>query len=130
METPASSLTHAWIWAAIDELARRNDLSPSGLARLAGLDPTCLNRSKRTTGDGRLRWPSTESIAKILDATGTSLNAFAELQVSFTDKTQSTTRANSVISHLPEKSPQDPAARSETDNFTTAARTKRTIQRA
>ena len=62
-------LSHARIWAAIDRLAERNDLTASGLARRAGLDPTTFNRSKRAAADGRPRWPSTESIAKILEAT-------------------------------------------------------------
>ena len=53
-------LTHAQIWTALDRLAERAGLSPSGLARKAGLDPTTFNKSKRITGDGRERWPSTE----------------------------------------------------------------------
>lgn len=69
-------LSHARIWAAIDRLAEANDLTASGLARKAGLDPTTFNRSKRNGPDGRPRWPSTESIAKILQATGTELAAF------------------------------------------------------
>lgn len=72
-------LSHARIWAAIDELASRHDLSPSGLARRAGLDPTTFNRSKRVAADGRPRWPSTESIAKILQATGERLEEFLDL---------------------------------------------------
>lgn len=51
-------------------------MSASGLARRAGLDPTTFNKSKRTTREGKLRWPSTESIAKILDATGATLGEF------------------------------------------------------
>lgn len=66
-------LTHADVWRAIDRLAERHGLSTSGLARKAGLDPTTFNKSKRATADGRLRWPSTESIAKVLEATGASL---------------------------------------------------------
>jgi phage repressor protein C with HTH and peptisase S24 domain len=58
-------------------LADGNGLSTSALARRAGLDPTTFNRSKRVTGDGRPRWPSTESLAKVLDATGEELEAFA-----------------------------------------------------
>lgn len=81
MARPASPLTHAWIWAAIDAVAQRNGLSPSALARLAGLDPTTFNRSKRFTPEGRPRWPSTESISKVLDATGMSLDEFAEQQL-------------------------------------------------
>ena len=69
-------LSHDRIWAAIDALAERHRLSPSGLARRAGLDPTSFNKSKRQGADGRQRWPSTESIAKVLDATGTSVDAF------------------------------------------------------
>jgi phage repressor protein C with HTH and peptisase S24 domain len=55
-------LTHARVWAAIDSLAERYGLSPSGLAKRAGLDPTSFNKSKRRSADGRLRWPSTESL--------------------------------------------------------------------
>jgi phage repressor protein C with HTH and peptisase S24 domain len=72
--------THEWIWRAIDTLASRQGLSPSGLARLAGLDATTFNRSKRFTPEGRPRWPSTESIAKLLKVTGTSLDEFANLE--------------------------------------------------
>lgn len=70
------ALSHARIWDAIDRLAARNKLTASGLARRAGLDPTTFNRSKRAAGDGRLRWPSTESIAKILEATATEVESF------------------------------------------------------
>ncbi len=72
-------LTHAQVWSAIDRLAARAGLSASGLARRAGLDPTTFNKSKRITPQGRARWPSTESIAKALAATGTSLDVFIEL---------------------------------------------------
>lgn len=69
-------LTHEQVWAAIDRLADRQGLSPSGLARRAGLDPTTFNKSKRLAGDGRPRWPSTESVAKVLEATGAGLTEF------------------------------------------------------
>ena len=72
-------LKHADIWQAIDALAAKYGLSPSGLARSSGLDPTTFNKSKRTTRDGKQRWPSTESIAKILAATGASLAEFVSL---------------------------------------------------
>lgn len=72
-------LTHKQIWAAIDELASRANMSASGLARNSGLDPTSFNPSKRFTSEGRERWPSTESIAKILKATGTSISDFMEI---------------------------------------------------
>src|SRR5215470_1796468 len=72
-------LTHAQIWTALDRLAARAGLSPSGLAKRAGLDPTTFNKSKRITSDGRARWPSTESVAKSLDATGVSFDDFVAL---------------------------------------------------
>jgi phage repressor protein C with HTH and peptisase S24 domain len=70
---------HESVWGAIDALASRNGLSPSGLAKRAGLDPTAFNPSKRHGNDGRPRWPSTESIAKILAATGETLENFVRL---------------------------------------------------
>jgi len=72
-------LKHADIWSAIDRLAQENGLTASGLARRAGLDPTTFNRSKRMTREGKPRWPSTESISKILDATGVRLAHFVSL---------------------------------------------------
>ncbi|WP_099867890.1 S24 family peptidase [Pararhizobium haloflavum] len=72
-------LSHDRIWAAIDALAEKHQLSPSGLARRAGLDPTAFNKSKRQASDGRSRWPSTESLAKVLGATGASLDDFMAL---------------------------------------------------
>jgi phage repressor protein C with HTH and peptisase S24 domain len=72
-------LSHDRIWAAIDQLAERYGLSASGLARKSGLDATSFNRSKRTSPDGRDRWPSTESISKILRATGATLDEFMRL---------------------------------------------------
>ncbi|OQP85912.1 DNA-binding protein [Rhizobium rhizosphaerae] len=71
-------LSHEGIWSAIDALAERHRLTPSGLARRAGLDPTAFNKSKRRSPDGRERWPSTESVAKILEATGASIEQFVE----------------------------------------------------
>jgi phage repressor protein C with HTH and peptisase S24 domain len=70
---------HEAVWGAIDALAVRHGLSPSGLAKRAGLDPTAFNPSKRHGSDGRPRWPSTESIAKVLAATGESLEGFVGL---------------------------------------------------
>jgi phage repressor protein C with HTH and peptisase S24 domain len=74
-----SSLSHTEIWTAIDALAKRFDMSPSAMAKMAGLDPTSFNRSKRGDGDTRPRWPSTESLAKVLEATGVGFSEFAAL---------------------------------------------------
>lgn len=57
-------------------MAEENQLSPSGLARQSGLDPTSFNKSKRVINANRLRWPSTESISKALQSTDTSLAQF------------------------------------------------------
>jgi phage repressor protein C with HTH and peptisase S24 domain len=72
-------LTHNQIWHAIDALAARNGLSASGLAKAAGLDPTTFNKSKRGGANGKLRWPSTESVSKVLAATNESLDDFVSL---------------------------------------------------
>ncbi|HEY8288594.1 MAG TPA: helix-turn-helix transcriptional regulator, partial [Acetobacteraceae bacterium] len=72
-------MKHDEIWRALDTLAAENGLSASGLARRSGLDATTFNPSKRHMPDGRARWPSTESIAKVLHATGASLEAFTTL---------------------------------------------------
>lgn len=72
-------LKHTDIWRAIDRLAQRHGLSASGLAKRGGLDPTTFNKSKRMTPDGKLRWPSTESIAKVLEATGSNFTDFVGL---------------------------------------------------
>lgn len=76
----SNTLTHTGIWQAVDRLASNNGLSPSGLARKAGLDPTTFNKSKRVSAKtGLERWPSTKSIAKCLAVTGVTLKDFASL---------------------------------------------------
>src|SRR5687767_15781797 len=72
-------LQHADVWRGIDRLAAKHGLSASGLARRAGLDPTAFNPSKRITREGRPRWPSTESVAKVLTVTGESFSSFVNL---------------------------------------------------
>jgi hypothetical protein len=73
------TLTHEQIWTALDRLAERAGLSPSALAKRSGLDPTTFNKSKRITPEGRERWPSTESVAKALAATNSSIDTFVQL---------------------------------------------------
>ena len=70
---------HGDIWRGIDLLAAKHGLSPSGLAKLAGLDATAFNKSKRVSVDGRLRWPSTESVSRALAAVGDVFRDFADL---------------------------------------------------
>jgi phage repressor protein C with HTH and peptisase S24 domain len=87
-------LTHAQIWSALDRLAARAGLSPSGLARKAGLDPTTFNKSKRITPDGRARWPSTESVSKSLAATGATIEQFVAL---ISDQTKSPAEVGDAV---------------------------------
>jgi phage repressor protein C with HTH and peptisase S24 domain len=87
-------LTHSDIWNAVDRLAARAGLSASGLAKKAGLDPTTFNKSKRVTPEGRPRWPSTESVAKSLQATNTTVDTFVSL---ITDRGGASTQAVPLI---------------------------------
>ncbi|MGB9370217.1 MAG: helix-turn-helix transcriptional regulator [Xanthobacteraceae bacterium] len=87
-------LTHSDIWNAVDRLAARAGLSASGLAKKAGLDPTTFNKSKRVTPEGRSRWPSTESVAKSLQATNTTVDTFVSL---ITDRGGASTQAVPLI---------------------------------
>jgi phage repressor protein C with HTH and peptisase S24 domain len=75
----SADLNHERLWAAIDAIAEHAGLSPSALARRAGLSSTAFNKSKRVTADGRPRWPSTESIAKILTTSGADLGDLMRL---------------------------------------------------
>jgi len=70
---------HKDVWRALDHLAAKHNLSASGLARRAGLDATAFNKSKRTTREGRPRWPGTESLSKVLNCTGETMASFADL---------------------------------------------------
>lgn len=72
-------MKHEDVWRALDTLAAEYGLSASGLAKRAGLDPTTFNPSKRRMPDGRARWPSTESVAKVLSGTGASLEQWTAL---------------------------------------------------
>jgi phage repressor protein C with HTH and peptisase S24 domain len=75
----AKMFSHKQVWAAIDTIAERYGFSASGLAKKSGLDPTSFNHSKRNGPDGRPRWPTTESIANLLEAAGASVEEFSDL---------------------------------------------------
>jgi len=72
-------MQHVEVWRGLDRLAEKHGLTASGLARLAGLDSTAFNKSKRLSRDGRPRWPSTESISRALDAVGDEFEDFVDL---------------------------------------------------
>ena len=71
--------TNEQLWRAIDLLAEQKGLSLAALARAGGLDVTLFNFSKRVGPDGRPRWPSTESLSKVLNGTGTPIEVFMSL---------------------------------------------------
>ncbi len=71
--------SHKDVWRGIDRLAASFGYSASGLAKKAGLDPTSFNKSKRLSPDGKPRWPSTESLSKILSVTGATMTDFISL---------------------------------------------------
>jgi phage repressor protein C with HTH and peptisase S24 domain len=71
--------SHKQVWGAIDTVAERYGFSASGLAKKSGLDPTSFNPSKRNGPDGRPRWPTMESIARVLNASGASVEEFMDL---------------------------------------------------
>lgn len=72
-------LSYNEIWKGLEKLAETKGLSLSALATKAGLDPTSFNKSKRIGADGRKRWPSTESMNKVLQATDTTVFEFMAL---------------------------------------------------
>ena len=74
-------LSHKQVWNAIDTIAERYGYSASGLAKKSGLDPTSFNPSKRNGPDGRPRWPTMESISRLLQASGASMEEFADLLI-------------------------------------------------
>ena len=72
-------LSHKQVWNAIDTIAERYGYSASGLARKSGLDPTSFNPSKRNGPDGRPRWPTMESVSRLLEASGATVEEFSDL---------------------------------------------------
>ena len=80
-------MQHGDVWRALDAIATRKGLTPSGLAKLAGLDATAFNKSKRISKGGRPRWPSTESIARALNAASVDYTEFASLVAGPTSST-------------------------------------------
>lgn len=55
------------LWEALDALALERGLTPSGLARAAGLDPTTFNPSRRLSPQGDMRWMALPTLLRVLD---------------------------------------------------------------
>lgn len=56
------------IWETLDALALERGLTPSGLARAAGLDPTTFNPSRRCTASEEMRWMALPSLLQALES--------------------------------------------------------------
>ena len=65
-------MTHSEIWRAIDNMAEKLGKSRSALAKECGLDSTTFNISKRYNKYGKPRWPSSQTLSKLLATTGIS----------------------------------------------------------
>lgn len=78
-------MDHMDLWVAIERFAHSLDMSCSALAKKSGLDATTFNKSKRWTAYGKPRWPSTHSIAKMLQSTNKSLDDFLKFLPSRAD---------------------------------------------
>ena len=74
-------MDHKTLWNAIEKLAKIHGLSFSGLAKISGLDATTFNKSKQFSSDGTPRWPSCQTISKILEATHVSPLEFAKIML-------------------------------------------------
>ena len=89
-------MTHQEIWTGIENLAASKSISCSRLAIISGLDPTSFNPSRHKTRYNKDRWPTTQTISRIMDATGITLAQFAEFL-------PSDTHINPPYPHFPGK---------------------------
>jgi phage repressor protein C with HTH and peptisase S24 domain len=91
MKKRGKLMTHEDLWRAIVKLAASRNMSCSGLAKFSGLDATTFNKSKRFSKYGQPRWPSTYSLAKVLNATGITMSEFVQFMPPY-DKNSEPTR--------------------------------------
>jgi hypothetical protein len=98
--------THQQIWAAIDALADQRGWSVGRLAIKAGLDATALNPSKRRGIGAKPRWPSTETLCKLLSASDTSFSRFAEMVDRAGGESGKRTMPGSHVSSFPTGKPR------------------------
>lgn len=67
---------NVFVWLTIDQLARKNKMTPSRLAALAGLDSSTFNKSKRFDNMGTYRLPSLNSVMAVCNALNITLTQF------------------------------------------------------
>jgi hypothetical protein len=65
-------------WGVFDEIAKRNGIALSAMSVQTGLDKTSLLPSKRHH-NGEMRWPSTETLARVLNGMGMTERELAEI---------------------------------------------------
>ncbi|MBR3782395.1 MAG: hypothetical protein IKL14_03350 [Alphaproteobacteria bacterium] len=70
------AITNIDIWNAIDEIARLQNISPSRLAIICGLDSTVFNKCKRQDASGHTHYPSFASLVKVLNKTNMTMTDF------------------------------------------------------
>ena len=102
------ALSHQRVWAAIDELASRYGMSPSGLAKRNGLDSTAFNKSKRHSADGRPRWAFAQSAWAEADLTQRYYTPVAEC-LGCPPPVALTSEVGTARIHLQDVSPEPPA---------------------
>lgn len=64
------------IWATIDRLSRERGWSVSHLAKLAGMDSTAFNKSKRVDTSGKTRTPNTDTLIRTAEVLGLTMAEF------------------------------------------------------
>lgn len=71
-------MTHAQLWDAIDNVAIERGLSTSGLALECQLDATTFNKSKRISPFGQPRWPTVETLLRVIKTSGMTPHEFCK----------------------------------------------------
>ena len=72
-------MTHMEIWSKIDKVAKKKGITASALAKGCHMDATAFNKSKRFTPQGQPRWPSSGTLAKVIEFAGMTDEEFFRL---------------------------------------------------
>lgn len=82
-------ITQNTFWGVLDAVAERNGMALSTLGKRIGMDKTSLLPSKRVV-NGEMRWPSTKTLADVLNGMNVSVDEFAGIltgrKISFNEK--------------------------------------------
>lgn len=66
-------------WESLEKIAEREGIALSTLARQAGLDKTSMLPSKRYNLNGAMKWPSTETIGRVLNSLNISVQEYGAI---------------------------------------------------